>query len=123
MNMQNTYEDENTHYNHEELSMQDCIDNCLECFKVCEETMANFELISKFNSTHFKTLNSCAEICQTSAKMMIMSSPFHRLTCEACSTICKACADMCEALDDSRLSECIKACRKCAESCRAMASH
>lgn len=123
MNMKQTYEDEHTHYNHEELSMQDCIDNCLDCFRVCEETMSNFELISKFNSTHFKTLNSCAEICQTSAKMMIMSSPFHRLTCEACSKICTACADMCEKLDDPRLNECIKACRKCAESCGAMASH
>lgn len=116
----------NTLENHsfyEESSMQECIDNCLNCFKVCEDVLSNFELISKLNSQQFKTLKSCVEICQTSAKMMIIGSPFHRLTCEACSKICVACAEMCEKLGGPNLSECGRVCRQCAESCGAMAVH
>ena len=123
MTTQHNYENQPMFNQYEELSMKDCIDNCLSCFKVCEEMIANFELISKMNPTHFKILNSCAEICQTSAKLMIMSSPFHRLTCEACSKICIACAEMCEKLEDPRLIECARVCRQCAESCGAMAVH
>jgi len=62
---------------------------------------------------------ACAEICQTSANMMLIGTDLHSLTCNACAQIYEQCAQDCERV--SGMEECVQACRKCAESCRSMA--
>lgn len=46
--------------------MEACIDNCMECFRVCDETASKSS-----NKDHFVMLNLCADICNTSAKFML----------------------------------------------------
>lgn len=101
--------------------MDQCIKNCLDCFRVCEETLArSFFEGSHNNSSHLILLKLCADICQTSAKFMMMKSKFHTDTCGVCSKVCSECADSCEALGDESMKDCIVSCRKCAESCNEM---
>ncbi|MEA9358477.1 four-helix bundle copper-binding protein [Bacteriovorax sp. PP10] len=102
--------------------MDQCIQNCLSCFKICEETLTRcFTEIGHKDSNHLALLKSCAEICNTSAKFMMLNSKFHSDVCGVCSKVCTECADSCEALGDSSMKECIEACRKCADSCAEMA--
>lgn len=101
--------------------MKECIDNCLNCFQLCEEAFVKaLKDEFKTDSQQLLVLKSCAEICQTSARFMIMESPFHHLTCGVCSEICHKCADVCEELGTSTLSQCADACRRCADSCGEM---
>jgi hypothetical protein len=102
--------------------MDQCIRNCLSSFQACEETLTECLSGKKHeDSKHLILLKSCAEICHTSAKFMMMQSEFHFDTCGICAKVCTACADSCEELNDPAMNDCIKACRKCAESCGQMA--
>jgi len=101
--------------------LDQCIENCLECYRQCELALANsYKQESEIASDHLVLLSSCAEICRTSAKFMLLESPFHGETCNVCSNVCLACAESCEDMDDDSLKDCIQACRKCAESCAEM---
>jgi hypothetical protein len=104
-----------------DTKMEQCILNCINCFKVCEETFArSIGETSHKKSSHLILLKSCADICQTSAKFMMMKSNFHVDTCGVCAKVCRECADSCDSLGDESMRECIDACRKCAESCGEM---
>lgn len=78
--------------------MSECIENCLECFRICEETVPH--CLTKggehANASHVTMLSNCAAICQTSAKFMLSGSELHVHTCEACATVCERCANECE---------------------------
>lgn len=103
--------------------MQQCIENCQECHKVClHKAMQHcLEMGGKHvEANHMRLMLNCAEICQTSLNFMLSGSPQHKLTCGVCAEVCEACAQSCEAVGD--MDECVAACRKCAESCRSMAS-
>ena len=69
---------------------------------------------------HFRLMLACAEICQTSANLMLMGSDYHKRICAICAEICEACARSCEEIGD--MQDCVDACRRCAESCRRMAA-
>jgi hypothetical protein len=69
---------------------------------------------------HFSLMMACAEICRTSAHVMLLGSELHKLTCRQCAEICEKCAADCERVGDMR--ECVDACRRCAESCQKMAA-
>ena len=102
--------------------MQQCIDNCMHCHKTCLRMAMNHCLETGGQHTeppHFRLMISCAEICQTSANMMLIGTELHRLTCDVCAQICEKCAEDCERIGE--MEECVKACRKCAESCYSMA--
>ena len=106
-----------------EHAMQACIDACSRCHQVCLQTAMNHCLDSggkHVKPNHFRTLMSCAEICQTSANFQLSSSHFHHRLCELCAEICEACAADCKEIGG--MEECVKACNECAESCRQMAS-
>ena len=103
--------------------MQQCIENCVNCHKTCLRMAMNHCLQmggKHVEPEHFKLMMACAEICQTSANMMLIGTDLHELTCGACAEICRQCADDCERVGD--MDECVAACRKCAESCSAMAA-
>lgn len=104
-------------------SMEQCIDNCWDCHRVCLESVAHcLEKGGKHSEPrHISLLLECAEICQTSANFMLQGSSFHSRTCEVCAEVCDACAESCERLSaDPEMKKCAEACRKCADSCRQM---
>ena len=103
--------------------MQQCIRDCQECHKVCLQMAMNhcLEMGGKHTEPqHFRLMVACAEICQTSANMMLIGTDLHKLTCGVCAQICEQCAQDCERVGD--MAECVQACRQCAQSCRSMAA-
>jgi hypothetical protein len=103
-------------------SMQQCIDECLHCYRTCMQTAMNHCLETggpHVEPEHFRLMMNCAEICRTSADFMLSSSPLHARICSACAEVCDACADSCEQIGD--MDECVQACRSCAQSCHQMA--
>jgi hypothetical protein len=106
-------------------NMQQCIQNCLDCHRICLETVAHcLQQGGKHaDPAHIRLLLDCAEICQTSANFMIRGSNLHGRTCAVCAEICDKCADDCDQFgNDSLMKSCAEACRRCAESCRQMAT-
>ena len=104
--------------------MQECIDRCHGCQEVCLETVGHcLEMGGEHaEADHIRTLLACAEICETSARFMLLQSAHHTRTCEVCAEVCEACAEDCERLgEDETMQRCADACRRCVESCRQMA--
>lgn len=104
--------------------MEKCINNCLNCARVCLETLHHClnGRSNRFQGNHIALLQACVETCQLSAKMMIADLKFHHQSCELCYEICEACAIECERYaDDPIMAKCADFCRRCAESCRGMA--
>lgn len=107
---------------HSKDQMQQCIDECLACYRTCYGMALTHCLESggaHVKPEHFRLMMDCAEICRTSAAFMLSGSARHKLTCSVCAQVCEACADSCEQVGD--MQACVDACRRCAESCRAMA--
>lgn len=105
-------------------SKDDCIENCLDCFEACSSLIPHCLEMGGEHATkeHITMLSSCALICDTSAKMMLLGSSFHGDTCGICADICLRCAEECERIgsDDDQMKDCAEVCRRCAESCKAM---
>jgi hypothetical protein len=102
-------------------NMQQCLDECIHCYRVCMQTAMNQCLETggrHVESNHFRLMMNCAEICRTSTHFMLSSSSLHAHICAACEEICDACADNCEQIGG--MDECVQACRSCAQSCRQM---
>ncbi|MCA1366392.1 four-helix bundle copper-binding protein [Bradyrhizobium sp. BRP14] len=103
--------------------MQECLENCLVCYRVCLSTAMSHCLEAGEEHTeppHFRLIMACAEICRTAAHFMLIGTPHHRHLCRECAEICSECAADCERIGD--MAECVEACRRCAESCRQMAA-
>lgn len=103
--------------------MRSCIDECMRCYSTCLSTTMNHCLEAggkHIEPDHFRLMSACAEICKTSAAMMLIGSKHHKNICAVCADICEDCAKDCERIGD--MDECIQACRKCAASCRSMAA-
>lgn len=96
-----------------------CIQQCLSCSSLCFETLSrSLELGgSHAEKTKIATFEICAEICQTTARSMILGSALHKELCEACAAICDACAKTCESESEDFLLECGRSCRDCAAAC------
>jgi hypothetical protein len=105
--------------------MQSCIEECLECHRICLETAVHcLKMGGKHAAAdHITALLDCADICETSANFMLRGSPDHAETCDVCAVVCDRCAESCEALgkQDDLMRRCAQVCRQCAESCREMA--
>lgn len=107
-----------------DADMQECIDRCHSCQEACFETISHcLEMGGKHaEPEHIRMLMACAEICETSARFMLLGSEHHTRTCDVCAEICAACAEDCERFtEDGTMQRCADACRRCAESCRQMA--
>ena len=103
--------------------MEKCIEDCLECFKVCTETITHCISMGGKHAKpeHIQLLKDCASICNTSAEFMLGNSAFESQVCGVCAEICERCAEDCEKFgDDKTMTACAEACRRCAESCREM---
>ena len=108
---------------HTTHSLEQCIENCQRCHRICLETAArHLKGEATMEPTHLRLLLDCAEICQTSANFMIRGSDLHGETCGACSVICERCADECDRHgEDPHMAACAEICRRCSETCREMA--
>lgn len=109
--------------NHLSNEMQACIDECLACYRTCLSMAMNHCLEAggpHVEKAHFTLMAECAEICRTSAHLMLIGGAHHKRTCAVCAEICDACAADCERVGD--MQDCVEACRRCAESCRRMAA-
>lgn len=105
-------------------AMQQCIDNCLNCHRICLETLSQhcFRMGGEHvEQQHARLMLDCAQICQTSADFMIRGSDLHPLTCGVCAEICRRCADDCARFSGEEMRRCADACSRCAQSCRTMA--
>ncbi len=103
--------------------MQDCIDACLRCYQTCLGMASNHCLPAggrHVEPEHLRLMMACAEICRTSAHLMLIGLPEHAHTCRACAEICEDCARSCEAVGD--MQDCVTECRACAAHCRRMAA-
>ena len=69
---------------------------------------------------HFRLMLACAEMCRTSAHLMLLGTEHHRHTCAEWAEICEACAESCEEVGG--MDDCVRQCRSCAETCRKMAA-
>jgi hypothetical protein len=105
-------------------SMQENIQNCIECAKTCLKTIVY--CIQKggpfADSDHIQVLQDCARMCETAANFMMRDSHNHQITCAACAEICYLCAQSCEQyFDDVEIKKCAQIARSCARSCDSMA--
>ena len=103
-------------------SIQACIDECLNCHKMClSEAMTRCLETggAHLEPHHFRLMLNCAEICQTAANFMLTKSPFDNAVCEMCAGVCESCAQSCDEIGD--MAQCAAQCRQCAASCREMA--
>lgn len=113
------------HAGHHSPEMQECIRNCLECARTCTETIAHCLTMGGPHAAadHIALLQTCADICSTSANAMLRHTEGHPSICGACAEICGLCADSCARLrEDETMKRCVDACRRCAESCARMAA-
>lgn len=107
-----------------EQRMEQCIEACLACRRVCVETTTHCLQAGgrHAEAEHIRLLQDCVQICGTSADFMLRGSPLHGATCRACAEVCRACATECARFeDDETMLGCAKACGECAESCEDMA--
>lgn len=110
---------------HDPAAMRECIDHCTHCHGICVETIRHCleQGGAHAGAAHLSLMQTCADICRTSADAMLRGDAAHVHTCRACAEICRLCAEACEAMgDDARMRECAQACRRCAESCARMAA-
>lgn len=110
-------------HHHQSPEMKTCIENCLACYQECLSTAMNhcLEMGGKHTEpVHFKLMMACAEICRTSAHLMLIGTEHHKHACRECAEICRQCADDCERVGG--MEACVAACRRCAESCEKMAA-
>ena len=110
---------------HIDPRLQECIDRCQSCQEACLETVSYcLEQGGKHaEAAHVRTLIACGEICDTSARFMLLGSEHHARTCEVCAEVCETCAKHCDRFErDEIMQRCADTCRRCAESCRQMAA-
>ena len=110
------------HHAHD-AAMDECIRLCLQCYRTCQATLSQHCLEvggAHVEPVHFRLMLACAEVCRTSAHLMITGSHVHKLQCAACAQVCRECAKSCAALGD--MQDCVAACETCADSCERMAA-
>ena len=102
--------------------VQQCVDKCLDCYRVCRQTVMNHCLETGGEHVapdHVRLMMNCSELCRTAADFLLSGSRMIAQVCAACAEICDACASSCENVGD--MDGCVRACRDCAASCRALA--
>ncbi|TAE59157.1 MAG: four-helix bundle copper-binding protein [Nostocales cyanobacterium] len=100
--------------------MQTCMNACMECHKICLETMTYCMIKGgkHVDMGIIGILRDCSEICMMCMNMMMGGSEFTSRTCMLCAEMCERCASACETIsNDKKMSECAASCRKCAETC------
>jgi hypothetical protein len=107
-------------------SMRECIQNCLDCYQSCTQMISHCLSMGGEHAKpeHINLLQACANICQTSAKFMLLESDFHPDVCRVCADVCESCAEDCRRLagENETMSACADICERTSESCEKMAA-
>jgi hypothetical protein len=109
---------------HSANSIEQCIRDCLACYEECMSCISY--CLSQggehVEQKHLTLMMECAQMCNTSATLMLIKGQISHEHCELCAKVCEACAESCQNLgaDDSMMQDCADMCRKCAESCTNM---
>jgi hypothetical protein len=110
----------------QESQIEQCIQTCLDCHRICLETITHCLLRGGEYASEKRILllQDCAEICDTTANFLTRNSDLHATICGTCAEVCLKCAEDCERLgNDDLLKACAKACRQCAEYCQLMVAN
>lgn len=111
---------------HVSEEMQTCIQNCLDCHSTCLATVPHCLRLGgqHASASHITTMFQCAEICQTSANLMLMNATIHKRVCGICAQACDICAEDCERIanGDEQMLACAEVCRRCSMTCNQMAA-
>jgi len=99
----------------------DCVANCMECHRVCLETMEYCLRLGRRGHAApavLRLLADCAQICQTNADFMTRGSEVQEVFA-ACAEVCSRCGNTCALIDpeDTQLQECAEICLRCAAIC------
>lgn len=108
---------------HEKNHWEECIETCLDCYRVCEETISHCLTKGGQHAAryHIQLLADCVKLCKLCADFMIRNSPYAKRIAELCADICKKCEEHCaEFTDDEQMLNCSDVCRQCALVCREM---
>ena len=108
---------------HLTAEMERCIRECIACYEVCLETAVNHQLglaEMELDPAHLRLLISCAEICQTTTRVMMTGSPLHKPAARICAKLCRRCAAVSERCAGTE--RCAQAARACAEWCQRIAA-
>ncbi len=100
---------------HRELiqSLMDCVISCRHCAAAClgEEAV---DMMANCIRTDFL----CADVCETTAKVLIADAGDARDLVSYCMTICRNCAEECNKHDHEHCKDCAEFCINCMEACR-----
>ncbi|MCD0483717.1 four-helix bundle copper-binding protein [Streptacidiphilus sp. ASG 303] len=102
--------------------MQECVDACLACHSMCEETMSYcLQQGGRMDARIMRALMDCTDMTRMCADMMMRRSPLAAEVSAMCAKACEMCAEACRSVpDDQQLARCAEAAARCAEKCRAM---
>lgn len=105
------------------IKMDECIQNCLDCHRACLMIVPHLSRSEPASQTHITSLLlTCAQLCQTSACVLLIKSAAYTDVCSACAQACERCAKECYDLanGDAKLLHCADMCQRCAKSCTGM---
>jgi hypothetical protein len=104
--------------------MRRCIDECLNCHRICIETVNHCLSLDgrHAEARHIRLILDCAQISATSADFMLRTSDYHTRLCGICAELCAASADSCQELGphDATMQRCVQICRRCGDACGRM---
>jgi hypothetical protein len=104
--------------------VDDCLAACLECHRVCLETVSYLTTADHvIQPDEIRLLFNTAEVCWTNASLLRAGGDRHGTAAAACAELCEQAARFCEGrTGDARLQACATACYRCAEACRGIAA-
>ena len=105
-------------------SPPDCVNDCLDCKRVCLETLGYCTQKGGTLATpaRLKLFLDCAMLCEPTAYFIARRSDARSELCNICAQVCHTCAEECERFaGDALLETCAETCRRCAESCARVA--
>lgn len=96
-----------------------CVEECVDCAQACTacaDACLSEDMVADLVKC-IRTNLDCADICETTARMLSRHTGYDanmtRAVLQACAVACRACADECE-----RHAGMHEHCRVCAEACR-----
>ncbi len=105
----------------EHLLYKECIEACLKCAEVCDNSAYAFSRSEDFATADCTRLTiECAAICYNAARYMASGSAKKREISAICAFVCEQCANACAEYDNTYCKRCVQTCLNCVEECRKM---
>lgn len=107
-------------------ALAECIEACFDCAQTCTacaDACLSEKMVAEL-TTCIRTDLDCADICDTTGRVLSRHTGFDatvtRAVVEACLRACKSCGDECAKHADmhEHCRVCAEACRRCEQACR-----